>query len=239
LRTRSLPRTSARREGPLTGLAEELHTEHGVDCIIISVDLYSADAFNDISSAVGSREVGLFISNAGGDPHSSRFLDLDVDDWINQINRNITTVVHCCHHFGGQMRERKRGGILLVGSGSCYGGASFMAVYSGTKAFDLSFGEGLWAELKPHGVDVLNLILGRTDTPALRKVLETKNLPVPQGLASPVDVAKTGLAQLPHGPVHNWGQKEDEVGFSPISAAARRARILAIDESTKDIFGKD
>lgn len=114
-----------------------------------------------------------------------------------------------------------------------------MAVYAGTKAFDLNFGEGLWAELRPHGVDVLNLILGRTDTPALREVLAAKNLLVPDGLASPVEVAKVGLERLPHGPIHNWGQDDDDAGYLPSSAAARRRRILMIDESTKDVFGSD
>ena len=229
----------ARREGPLSALAEELRSQHNIECLTLSVDLYSTGAFDQIHAAIGNREVGLFISNAGGDPHSSRFLDLAVDDWINQVNRNIVTLVRCCHSFGNQMRARKRGGIILVGSGSCYGGASFMAVYAGTKAFDLNFGEGLWAELRPHGVDVLNLILGRTDTPALREVLAAKNLLVPDGLASPVEVAKVGLERLPHGPIHNWGQDDDDAGYLPSSAAARRRRILMIDESTKDVFGSD
>ena len=137
------------------------------------------------------------------------------------------------------MRERGRGGILLVGSGACYGGASFMAVYSGSKAFDLCFGEGLWAELKPHGVDVLSLILGRTDTPALRQTLAAKGLPVPPGLASPEEVAEQGLARLAQGPVHNWGQEDDVAGYASNSPATRRARIIAIDAATKDIFGDD
>ena len=227
----------ARREGPLNKLAGEIKEQYAVDCMIVSVDLYLNDAFDRIVEAIGTREIGLFISNAGGDPHSSRFLDVKVDEWVDQINRNVITMVRCCHYFGGKMRERKRGGILLVGSGSCYGGASFMAVYSGTKAFDLSFGEGLWAELREYGVDVLNLILGRTDTPAFREVLAKNNLPVPSDLALPEAVAEVGLERLPHGPVHNWGQRDDEAGVSSISAAARRAKVLAIDAATKDVFG--
>jgi short-subunit dehydrogenase len=111
-----------------------------------------------------------------------------------------------------------------------------MAVYSASKAFDLCLGEGLWAEYRQHGVDVLNLILGRTDTPAFRASLERKGLPIPQGLASPDEVAEVGLARLPHGPVHNWGLKDEEAGYALTSAAARRARILGIDAATKDVF---
>jgi uncharacterized protein len=227
----------ARRQGPLQALSEEIRTQSNVECITATIDLAAADALDRIAAAVGSREVGLFISNAGADTNSSHFLDQDIEAWINQVNRNVLTVMRCCHHFGGQMRQRGRGGLLLVGSGACYGGASFMAVYSGTKAFDLCFGEGLWAELKPHGVDVLNLILGRTDTPAFREHLAQKGLPVPADLAAPDEVAELGLARLAHGPVLNWGQEEDEAGYAPNSPAVRRARILAIDASTRDVFG--
>ena len=227
----------ARRLQPLQELAEEIRATYGVECVTASVDLAAADALQHIADAVGTREVGLFVSNAGADSTNTRFLESDVEVWIEQINRNVLTVVRCCHHFGGQMRSRGRGGIILVGSGSCYGGSSFMAVYSGSKAFDLCFGEGLWAELNPHGVDVLNLILGQTDTPAFRATLAKRNLPVPPNLASPDAVAEVGLARLPHGPVHNWGLEDDVAGYAPSSAATRRARILAIDQATKAIFG--
>lgn len=228
----------ARREAPLTTLAGEISRLYGVECVTACVDLSSDSALSQITTAVGEREVGLFVSNAGADSTNTRFLDSDVDTWVEQINRNVLTVVRCCHHFGAAMKQRGRGGIILVGSGSCYGGSSFMAVYCGTKAFDLCFGEGLWAELKPHGVDVLNLILGQTDTPAFRATLAKRNLPVPDNLASPTDVAAVGLEKLPHGPVHNWGLAEDETGYATNSAAARRARIEMIDRMTVAIFGE-
>jgi short-subunit dehydrogenase len=228
----------ARREGLLNTLADELRAKHRVECVTASVDLAAAAAVDRIKAAVATREVGLFISNAGSDTNSSRFLDKKIDAWVDLVSRNVMTVMRCCHHFGGLMRERRRGGILLVGSGACYGGASFMAVYSASKAFDLCFGEGLWAELRPYGVDVLNLILGRTDTPAFRQHMADRGLPVPPNLASPENVARIGLERLPHGPVHNWGQADDTAGYGSSSAAARRDRVLAIDVMTKDVFGE-
>jgi short-subunit dehydrogenase len=126
---------------------------------------------------------------------------------------------------------------LLVNSGACYGGASFLAAYSASKAFVLNFGEGLWAELRPHGVDVLNLVLGMTDTPAFRALLAEKGMPVPENIASAVDVARAGLERLPNGPIHNWGFADDVAGFAPSSAAGRRERILMVDRMSKHIFG--
>lgn len=227
----------ARREAPLAALAAEIRAGSGVECVVASVDLAAGDAFERIKAAVGARAVGLFVSNAGADPYGSRFLDRDIADWLALAQRNTLITLQCCHHFAAPMKARGKGGLLLVNSGACYGGSSFMATYAASKAFTLCFGEGLWAELHPHGVDVLNLILGRTDTPAFRQMLADKGQPVPDNIASADDVAKVGLERLAHGPVHNWGVDEDSAGFAPSSAAARRERILMVDRFSKQIFG--
>jgi uncharacterized protein len=229
----------ARRAEPLATLADEIRRESGVRCIVGTVDLAAPDALDHIVAAVGSRAVGLYVSNAGADPNGARFLDRDIGPWLELTQRNCITTMQCCHHFGGAMRSRGRGGLLLVNSGACYSGASFMAAYSASKAFTLGFGEALWAELRPHGVDVLNLVLGRTDTPAFRKLLAEKGLPFPADIASADDVARVGLERLSQGPVHNWGVADDAAGFAPSSAAARRERILMIDKVSKQVFGSD
>ncbi|HEY8384812.1 MAG TPA: SDR family NAD(P)-dependent oxidoreductase [Porticoccaceae bacterium] len=218
----------ARREGPLQALAAEIHAAHGVDCLTLSVDLCAPRAVESIIASVGDREVGLLITNAGADGNGSAFLETDVANWLNLINLNVLNTVRSCHHFAGLMRERGRGGIILVGSGACYGGMPGISVYAGSKAFVQCFAEGLWGELRPHGVDVLNLVLGRTDTPAHRELMARLGVPMPDGLASADEVAEVGLARLPHGPVHNWGLEDDQSGYASSSAAARRERVLAL-----------
>jgi short-subunit dehydrogenase len=228
----------ARRAAPLQDLADEIRGKSGVECVTAAIDLASPDACDRIGAAVGAREVGLFVSNAGADPNGARFLDREVGVWLELARRNVLTMLQCCHRFAGPMRERRRGGLLLVNSGACYGGASFLATYAASKAFELCFAEGLWSELRPYDVDVLSLVLGMTDTPAFRALLASKGLPVPPGIAKPEAVAEVGLAQLPQGPVYNWGQANDVAGFAPLSPDQRRARILAIDASSKHVFGE-
>lgn len=218
----------ARREGPLAQLKQEILEEHGVECVTATVDLAAADAADAVVRAAGDREVGLLITNAGADGNGSPFLDADLSAWNKLVNLNVVTTMALCHHFGRQMRERGRGGIILVGSGACYGGIGGIAVYTASKAFDQCFAESLWAELRPHGVDVLNLVLGRTDTPAHRELMERLGMPIPDGMASADDVAALGLERLPHGPVQNWGQADDQPGFLSTSAAQRRERVLAL-----------
>ena len=221
----------ARREQPLAELAQQIRDESGVECVLASVDLAKPDAFDRILAAVGSREVGLYVSNAGADPNGAHFLDRKIETWIELSDLNIQTTMRCCHHFGGLMRERRRGGLLLVGSGAAYGGGPFMAVYSGVKAFDLCFGEGLWAELRPFGVDVLSLELVMTDTPALHKLLAEKGQSAPSRMASPDRVAEVALERLPLGPVYNWGP------FARWRAGWRRTRVRVVGKLSQRVFG--
>jgi short-subunit dehydrogenase len=228
----------ARRAGPLESLAREIREESGSECLTATIDLAAPDALGRIVEAIGGREIGLFVSNAGSDPHGSFFLDRDLSGWTELVQRNVMTMMQCSHHVAGPMRARGRGGLLLVNSGACYGGGSTMGPYCGSKAFTLCFAEALWAELRPHGVDVLTLVLSRTDTPALRALLEEKGMPIPEDIASAAEVARTGLERLPYGPIHNWGQADDEAGMAVGSAAARRERVLAIDRVTGRLFGR-
>ena len=90
-------------------------------------------------------------------------------------------------------------------------GAPHMAAYGGSKAFDIVFTESLWAELHPKGVDVLSLVLGMTDTPALRRLQDERgqpfdpDAPVP-GAATVDEVVADVLEQLPNGPTRIVGE---------------------------------
>jgi len=218
----------ARREGPLEALANELRTAHGVECVTASIDLAAEDATARLLAAADGREVGLLILNAGADPNGAMFLDAPIKSWDALATRNVMTTMRALHAFAQPMRERGRGGLLVVGSGACYGGLPGIGVYAASKAFDLVLCEALWAELEPHGVDVLSFVIGRTDTPAHRELMEARGMAIPADLADPDDVARLGLQRLPHGPVCNWGEEDDQAVMSATSAAQRRERIRKI-----------
>jgi short-subunit dehydrogenase len=223
----------ARREKSLAELAGQIRAENGVECIPASIDLSAPDAFDRIVAAVGSREIGLYVGNAGADSNASQFLDRGIDTWADLVECNVLTTMRACHHFDGLMRERRRGGLLLVGSGAAWSGASRLAVYSGTKAFQLRFAESLWAELRPFGVDVLSLVLVTTDTPALRRLLADKGRPAPSRMASPARVAEIGLARLHQGPVYSWGP------LAGLRATGSRARVRHVTTLSRKILGDD
>lgn len=228
----------ARRQGPLDALSAQIAAAHGVECVTAAIDLALPDAVDRMAEAAGRREVGLLLLNAGADPNGSMFLDNDLANWDVLVARNVSNVMGACHRFGRSMRERGRGGILVVGSGACYAGLPGISVYGATKAFDLLLCESLWAELKPHGIDVLHYVIGRTDTPAHRELMEARGMAIPEDLASSEEVARIGLAHIAQGPVKNWDLADDDAGWAVTSAGQRRARIEAIAAMAAAYAGK-
>jgi len=100
----------ARRVQPLAELAEQIRAESGVECLPASIDLAAPDAFDGFVAAVGCREVGLYVGNAGADANGSRFLEREIETWDDLVRCNVLTTMRACHHFGALMRERRRGG---------------------------------------------------------------------------------------------------------------------------------
>ncbi|HET9876625.1 MAG TPA: SDR family NAD(P)-dependent oxidoreductase [Mycobacterium sp.] len=199
----------ARKPGPLEATAQTCR-DRGVQVRTLSVDLTDPAAIGRIADATSDLEVGLLIYNAGSNTCSEEFLDRELADFQRVIDLNIGAQLALVQHFGRPMRQRRRGGILLVGSMAGYLGSVRHSVYGAVKAFGRIFAESLWLELRDYDVHVLELVLGVTRTPAMERV--GLNFDVP-GLrvADPAEIAREGLAQLPHGPVFVAGGNAEDV----------------------------
>ncbi|GAA2557748.1 SDR family NAD(P)-dependent oxidoreductase [Mycolicibacterium diernhoferi] len=224
----------ARKTGPLEETARRCR-EFGVQVRTLSTDLSDPSSADTVADAVSDVEVGLLIHNAGANTHSAQFLDGDLAAFGKVIDLNVTTPLALVHHFGAAMRSRRRGGILLVGSVAGYLGSNRHTVYGGVKAFGRIFTEGLWLELRDHDVDVLELVLGVTRTPAMERV--GLNFDVPgMAVSEPEEVAREGLAALGHGPVHVVA-KHANVALAH-GDPDRAATILRTDEVMRKLIGQ-
>src|SRR2546427_11243415 len=77
-------------------------------------------------------------------------------DALLQATLRLNTMAHLdiTHHFGAKLAERRRGGLILIGSVGAEIGVPFLANDGGAKAYIHSLGEALHYELKPRGVYV-------------------------------------------------------------------------------------
>ncbi|HYO01247.1 MAG TPA: SDR family NAD(P)-dependent oxidoreductase [Mycobacterium sp.] len=200
----------ARRQEVLDEVAAGIESRRGVRTRTLAVDLARADAAKAIADATADLDVGFLVYCAGADPDFQPFLANPVATAEAMIQRNCTTPVQLCHHFAPAMVARGSGGIVLRGSGAGFVGAPNMVAYGATKAFDMVFAEALWSELHEKGVDVLGLILGKTDTPALRRLERDRGTTTedesPTEAATVDEVIAEAFENLGNGPTHLVGE---------------------------------
>jgi short-subunit dehydrogenase len=215
-------------------LLEELADRLGVETRVVALDLSTESAAEDLAAATADLEVGLLVYNAGADPRALPALRQESGDLRGLVRRNCDTVLATSCHFGARMVARGRGGVVLVTSGGAWAGAANVAVYNATKAFDLVLAEGLWAEWHERGVDVLGLVLGATDTPALRRLLDEHGGDL-GALADPVAVVHEAIEHLADGPTWSCGMP-DPAGPSPLGGLPRRQAVELMSQGAAAMF---
>ncbi|WP_301148679.1 SDR family NAD(P)-dependent oxidoreductase [Mycobacterium simiae] len=233
----------ARRRHLLDTVAEGIHERTGVETRTLAIDLTQADASQSIIDATADLEVGMLVYCAGGDPNYQPFLANPVSAAEALLQRNCLVLMRLCHHFAGLMVERGRGGIVNFTSGAALAGGRNMVAYGGTKAFDMVFTEGLWAELYDKGVDVLGLVLGMTDTPALRQLeFERGRLKsideIPPGAVTAASVVDEAFANLGNGPTIATG---DDVRMASelFKSMSRNEVVRLIMQASAEVMGSD
>ena len=220
----------SRRWDALEALGAELKAKHGIEYRTLAQDLSAEGAGLNILEAAVGLDVGLYISNAGAD-NFARFFEDGTAGAHRLVRMNIVTLVDASNGFGQRFLERGKGGLIIMASGAGLGGQPNLAMYSATKAFEISFGESLWAEYAERGIDVIAVAAPMMATPMLLRT-------VPEGFDisfayEPADVTHNALAGLlagepiqivPDGP----GQEKQ-----PQVEADRKARLVGFVEFNK------
>jgi short-subunit dehydrogenase len=233
----------ARRQAVLDDVAAGISERTGAETRTLTIDLSSPGASARVAAATADLEVGFLVYCAGADPNFKPFLANSIETAEAMVHRNCVVPMQLCHHFAPAMVDRGRGGIVVFGSGAGLAGGPNMVAYGATKAFDMVFTEALWSELHDKGVEVLGLILGKTNTPALRK-LEYSRGQLESEDAAPTDAdsVETVIAEafenLGNGPTLMVGEMMRNV--APMLASfSRNEAVNRITEAQAAAMGAD
>jgi hypothetical protein len=218
---------TARRADRLQALASELESAFAVHTRVVALDLSAPDGADRLVDAVADLDIALVVANAGYGL-AGRFEKQDAARLRDLMQLNCAAPVLMISRLLPRLLARGRGAVIVVSSVAGHQPVPFNAVYSASKAFDLVFGEALWAELQGSGVDVLVLQPGPTVTEFQEVAGET-----PHEGESPVQVVGVALNALGDQPSvisgwRNWLQSNAAVRLVPRSIVALIAgRVMA------------
>ena len=137
----------ARSEAKLNDLAGVLRRQYGIAARVLPKDLSAPEAPQEFFDALQADGVAVdvLVNNAGFGARGA-VAELEAERQLAMIQVNVATLTHLTRLFLPSMLERGRGGILNVGSTAGFQPGPNMSVYYATKAYVLSFTEGLAEE---------------------------------------------------------------------------------------------
>jgi len=163
--------------------------------ITVAADLATAEGLAAVADAAGTVAVGLVVANAAYSPIGP-FLGLDADQIHRALAVNTVAPVELARGFLPAMVSRGRGGYVVMSSLSGLQGSPPITLYAATKAFGAVLAEGLWAELRGSGVDVVACVAGAVRTPGL-SAAKTKEAPGTVDAEEVVTAALRALGRRP------------------------------------------
>ncbi len=155
----------ARNTDALETLAGELRQAHKIETLVLTADLSRPETPARVFKELQGRgiKVDVLVNNAGFGANGT-FAGLPLQRQLAMIQVNITALTSLTGLFLPGMTERRRGGVLNVGSLAGFLPGPGMAIYFASKAFVLSFTEALAEELIGTGVTTTALCPGPTAT---------------------------------------------------------------------------
>jgi uncharacterized protein len=161
---------------------------------VIPMDLAqprSAAALMDRLSAAGL-EIDVVVNNAGFGLQGE-FAQLPLERQSEMIQLNVTTLTELTRLLLPGMIARQRGGVLNVASTAAFQPGPLMSVYFATKAYVLSFTEGIAEEVAGRGLKVSCLCPGPTETEFAERAAVTKSKLFAGSVMGAEQVAREGF----------------------------------------------
>jgi len=217
----------AREKKPLDELAEKLKEKYSIDIKPIPADLADFEKTKKMIDDLKT-PVNLLVYNAAFAP-IGLFENTSEEHLSYAASVNVRTPLLLVKHLSASMIKDKRGGIILMSSLAGAQGSPKLAAYAATKSFNAVLAEGLWKELKPHGISVTGCCAGAILTPGYQQAEKTKPAP---GAMTAEDVAEQTIKALGKNPIFIPGGLNKFARFILTRLLSRKAAIEIMSKNT-------
>jgi uncharacterized protein len=143
-----------RREESLAQLAAEMAAKYDVSARALPADLTDANAVKSLATELAKTpDLDLLVNNAGFGL-AKHFVDADVERHLDMIRVHVLTAVRLTHAVLPGMLKRNRGAIVNMASLCAWTPCAGVVSYSSTKAYLVTFSQGLQDELRDTNIRI-------------------------------------------------------------------------------------
>jgi uncharacterized protein len=222
----------ARRQELLQALKNKLEAQHKISVIIFAMDLSVPSQAKALYALCDEKKlrVNILVNNAGFGDYG--MFDSDKSAlYQNMLQLNILALTELTALFLTQMKIRKSGHIMNVGSIAAFQPGPNLAVYAATKAYVMQFTEALNFELRGTGVIATLLSPGVTETGFVKRANMSAAANLKSGLMEAKVVAMQGYKAMMAGKLNTTpGWKNQVLTFG--------SRVMPSRELLLQISGK-
>lgn len=156
---------TARSVRKLENLAVIIKKNYGVKVWVFAENLAIGGGAEQLYNSIKKQNLAIdvFVNNAGFGKWTN-FLDETILSYEEMIELNVTSLTTLSHLVLPEMLLKKEGGIINVASTGAFQPCPYITTYCATKAYVLSFSEGLYGEFYKKGITVTALCPGNTAT---------------------------------------------------------------------------
>ncbi|RNF17552.1 short-chain dehydrogenase [Trypanosoma conorhini] len=132
--------------------------QKGVRAKAVVFDFAAADAseYKRLFAELDALEVAILVNNVGVNyPYANFFDEAAAEDDLRMLKVNCEATLRMTRYIVPRLKAKRSGGVVMLASISAVIPTPMLAAYAGSKAFSISFAQGLAYELRPFGVDVL------------------------------------------------------------------------------------
>ena len=148
-------------------MVESLKTGFSKHCIDVTEEDSVEGTLNEIVDDYGSLDIAF--NNAGINHPSSKFHELELEDWKEMIETNLTSVFICIKHEIKHMLESDNGGVIVnTSSGAGIVPAPGQAHYTAAKHGVVGLTKSVATEYGKFGIRCNSILPGLVDTPMIR-----------------------------------------------------------------------
>lgn len=179
------PTSTQKFDGPesLEELASQIAENNDSNTLAVWGDLTDKQKVGSIVEKIEENlgDIDILVNCAGGDigsrgvnnaragkPTANDPVNISEEDLHSVLDRNLLTCIYCCQVVAPEMKEKRSGSIVNIGSIAGLKGIDGSAIYSTAKAGVHQYSRCLAESLRDHNVRVNVIAPGDTITPRFK-----------------------------------------------------------------------